>query len=130
MAELLGDLYQGDSWNYPVRCAIGEESLLSTFSVLRTARTLTTAEPVLQGMKDTQILHTNSDVSTDSPSHAKVEEQSSFKVCSEKMLRGGSLQHFRSSFHILVCYAAEFGYRRAKWLTQNTFTHYSKTGNT
>ena len=129
MAELLGDLYQGDSWNYPVRCAIAEESLLSMFSVLRTARTLTTAKLVFQGMKDTQILHTNSDVSTDSPSHAKVEEQSSFKVCSEKMLRGGSVLHFRSSFHILVCFAAEFGYRRVKWRMQDTFTHYGKTGN-
>ena len=36
-------------------------------------------------MKNTQILHTHSeDVSSDSPAHAKVEEQSSFKVCSQK----------------------------------------------
>lgn len=39
MAELLGDLYQGDSWNYPVPCGEAEESLLSMFSVLRTAHT-------------------------------------------------------------------------------------------
>lgn len=56
MAELLGDVYQGDSWNYP-------------------------------GMKDTQILHTNSDVSSDSPTHAKVEEQSSLKRMAPRGLR-------------------------------------------
>ena len=40
--------------------------------------------PRLQGGKDTQILKTLSeDMSSDSPTQAKVEEQSSFKVCSE-----------------------------------------------
>ena len=42
---------------------------------------------LLQGGKDTQILHTNSeDVSSDSPTQAKVEEQSSHKVqCQRRM---------------------------------------------
>ena len=124
MAELLGDLYQGDSWNYPVRWAIAEDSLLSMFSVLRSARTFITAGAAKQGMKDTQILHTNSDVSSDSPSHAKVEEQSSFKVCSQKMLRGGSL-HFRSSCDISICSAAEVGDWR---VSSNTSTHSGKSG--
>ena len=79
----------------PGTWAIAKESLLSMFSVLRSFRTLITAGPAIQGMKDTQILHTTSDVSSDSPSHAKVEEQSSLKVSSRKMLRGGSLQLFR-----------------------------------
>lgn len=125
MAELLGDLYQGDSWNYPVRWVIVRESLLSMFSVLRSVRTLITAGPAIQGMKDTQILHTTSDVSSDSPSHAKVEEQSSFKVSSQKMLRGGSLQLFRPSCDILTCCPAEAGYWR---VTGNKLTHLGKSG--
>lgn len=39
----------------------------------------------LQGGKDTQILHTNSeDMSSDSPTQAKVEEQSARKVCPQQ----------------------------------------------
>ena len=130
MAELLGDLYQGDSWNYPVRYAKPEESLLSMFSVLRTAYT-ELCWPIMQGMKDTQILHTTSDVSSDSPSHAKVEEQSSFKVYSEKMLSRGRLTSaLRSSFDILVCFTVDAAYWRFKRLTRSKITHHSKSGNT
>lgn len=49
MAELVGNIFRGDSWEFP-------------------------------GGKDTQILHTNSeDMISDSPTQAKVEEQSSHK---------------------------------------------------
>ena len=41
----------------------------------------------LQGIQTTQILHTNSeDCSTDSPVHAKVEEQSTFRVSLQILL--------------------------------------------
>lgn len=76
---------------------LGESRRVPAFDVLCVANRTHSdfCWPAMQGMKDTQILHTTSDVSSDSPSHAKVEEQSSFKVYSEKMLlRGGSRQHF------------------------------------
>lgn len=87
--------------------------------------------PVMQGMKDTQILHTTSDVSSDSPSHAKVEEQSSFKVYSEKMLlRGRLFSALRSSFDNFVCFTVDAAYWRFKRLTRSKITHYGKSGNT
>ncbi|DBA72643.1 TPA: hypothetical protein ACH3X2_010390 [Trebouxia sp. C0005] len=63
MAELIGDIFRGDSWNFP-------------------------------GGKDTQILHTNSeDMSSDSPTQGKVEEQSSFKTPGSK----GQMRQFAAA---------------------------------
>lgn len=64
----------------------------------------------VQGGKDTQILHTNSeDMSSDSPTQGKVEEQSSFKVCSEVDVLSAAHCALMSLTHSnVVC--------RGKWL--------------
>ncbi|KAA6425311.1 MAG: hypothetical protein FRX49_04804 [Trebouxia sp. A1-2] len=81
MAELIGDIFRGDSWNFPLLNDTAE-------------RKFAHQQRLLQGGKDTQILHTNSeDMSSDSPTQGKVEEQSSFKTPGSK----GQMRQFAAA---------------------------------
>ena len=90
MAELVDALFREDSWHFPVCFVFGVESATNS-DVPRHREVVEGGSYALQGIQTTQILHTNSeDCSTDSPVHAKVEEQSTFRVSLQNLLNTDS----------------------------------------